>query len=1025
MTEPQRTTAHVEGADEEIIVGAKLGYAYYNQKSNKLEYIKKVWNASDGAGKEERMRCNDGAVDKAGRYWVGTMNDPKVISPTNEGVLFRLDPDLSLHRMVEGATIPNGMGWSADDKKMYFIDTPTRNIFVYDFDLTSGSISNRQVFFHYPDDEEGAPDGFAQDVEGNLWTAVCGGWKVLKVSPKGVVVGVIDMPTRMITCPGFVGEDLFITSAVEEEPEKYPDSVELGGSLFRVHQQAVNDLTIYQQFFGPFGCHLANKPTDDAEQRIVRQPAPAGHETFHGVIKERSRDEPFAHSTVHVPNQSQTPCLKPSWDVNNVPEITAVVAVSHLTSPPSFPGPYAPSVLAERIPEYDNRDICRTFNASIKYLSHLHLQEVQGNRKAGTSRQCNGARGLSSFKDEVHMSQGPPVSRSSSSSNQRNDDRYKTLPPLESSRTLPPIDANSRSSRATNAGDTPASAIATPAHSPEDLKQSRSLGMHNILNPAGKESPEGQTRRRRMEQNELPSPAPTSASWVPSTTSTTTSPSTVSLPSITPPSMHTYLPPVGHVSRAIMTPRSASNYPPSLVTKPMPGTIDAKVSPFLRSNDPTNSSVPESSLSSAHSALPPSTLPFGSNLPPPRSPTGRRPSGGPSLTGTMDRRSSLAGSDSPSTTYSSYSTPPASQTMAPSTQPSSAFFGIPYSSAGGVSDHSSSHYPHNHPFNSSHPHPSNGPISSASSSSHHHQPHPHPHHHHNTSSYQIMTLETESGPIQVPVDVQAASKVADEKRKRNATASHRFRQRRKEKERETSCNIAKLEQQIRELAEERDFYARERDFYRGVMVRNPQQPGQAGSNSSSSSVVRERPTSPRHLRAAAAAAHPMVPSSSQQSMDSSASPQHWHHPSEDDGGQQAGRNTRRRTSSYVPAAQELPTPSSSHHPSLQHHPSHQHQQPHTHSHSHGHGHAHSHYQQQQQQQQRGYPQLQPANNNNNNNNNNNGRNDVHQGQQIGAYPSSSTTISTSTNEQSQWHPSGAGGPPPPPPPPPPSSSSRR
>ncbi|KAI4106984.1 MAG: hypothetical protein L6R37_001877 [Teloschistes peruensis] len=712
------------------------------------------------------------------------------------------------------------------------------------------------------------------------------------------------------------------------------------------------------------------------------------------------------HITVYVPNQSQTPCLKPSWDVNNVPEITAVVAVSHLTSPPSFPGPYAPSVLAERIPEYDNRDVCRTFNASIKYLSHLHLQEVQGNRKAGTSRQCNGARGIYSSKDEVHMSQGPPVSRSSSSSNQRNDDRYKTLPPLESSRTLPPIDANSRSSRATNAGDTPASAIATPAHSPEDQKQSRSLGMHNILNPAGKESPEGQTRRRRMEQNELPSPAPTAASRVPSTTSTTTSPSTVSLPSITPPSMHTYLPPVGQVSRAIMTPRSASNYPPSLVTKPMPATIDAKVSPFLRSNDPTNSSVPESSLSSAHTALLPSTLPFGSNLPPPRSPTGRRPSGGPSMTGTMDRRSSLAGSDSPSTTYSSYSTPPASQTMAPSTQPSSAFFGIPYSAGGGSSDHPSSTYPHHHPFGSSHPHPSNGPISSASSA-HHHQPHPH--HHHNTSSYQIMTLETESGPIQVPVDVQAASKVADEKRKRNATASHRFRQRRKEKERETSCNIAKLEQQIRELAEERDFYARERDFYRGVVVRNPSGGGQAGagggsSSSSSSSVVRERPTSPRHLRAAATAAaaasgHAMVPSSSQQSMDSSVgggreSGGHWH-PSEDDGGQ-GGRNTRRRTSSYVPAQEQLP-------------PSHAH---HAHSHAHSHSHHHLH-QQQQQQQQRGYPQLQPANSSNNNR-----RSDVHQGQQIGAYPSSSTT---STNEQ-QWHP--GAGPPPPPPPPPPSSSSQ-
>ncbi|KAL8816629.1 MAG: hypothetical protein Q9223_004388 [Gallowayella weberi] len=181
------------------------------------------------------MRCNDGAVDRKGRYWVGTMNDPKVQGPTSEGVVFRLDPDLTLHRMMEKVTIPNGMGWSGDDKKMFFIDSPTANIFVYDFDVDSGTISNRKVFFHYEDDEGGVPDGFAMDSKGNLWTAICGGGKVLKVSPKGKIVGEIEMPTRMISCPGFAGEELFVTSAEEEEPEKYPDSVKYGGSLFRVN----------------------------------------------------------------------------------------------------------------------------------------------------------------------------------------------------------------------------------------------------------------------------------------------------------------------------------------------------------------------------------------------------------------------------------------------------------------------------------------------------------------------------------------------------------------------------------------------------------------------------------------------------------------------------------------------------------------------------------------------------------------------------------------------------------------------
>lgn len=201
------------------------------KRNGKLNIVEECTSLHD----PNRMRCNDGAVDAAGRYWVGTMNDPKVQEPTNEGVLFRFDPDQTLHRMIENVTIPNGIGWSADDKKMFFIDSPTKNIFVFDFDVASGSISNKKIFFHYSDDAEGVPDGFAMDSMGNLWTAICGGGKVLKISPEGKVVGEIALPTRMISCPGFAGEDLFITSAEEEEPETYPDSVQFGGSLFRVH----------------------------------------------------------------------------------------------------------------------------------------------------------------------------------------------------------------------------------------------------------------------------------------------------------------------------------------------------------------------------------------------------------------------------------------------------------------------------------------------------------------------------------------------------------------------------------------------------------------------------------------------------------------------------------------------------------------------------------------------------------------------------------------------------------------------
>ena len=179
------------------------------------------------------MRCNDGAVDSQGRYWVGTMNDPKVKDPTDEGVLFRLDPDMSLHRMIEGVSIPNGMSWSSDDKTMYFTDSPSKNIYKYDYDRTTGSISNRRVFFHVEEDDA-VPDGFAVDTEECFWIALAGGGKVLRVSPDGEVIGQIILPTRMISCPGFVGQDLFITTAEEEDPGKYPESVRYAGSIFRV-----------------------------------------------------------------------------------------------------------------------------------------------------------------------------------------------------------------------------------------------------------------------------------------------------------------------------------------------------------------------------------------------------------------------------------------------------------------------------------------------------------------------------------------------------------------------------------------------------------------------------------------------------------------------------------------------------------------------------------------------------------------------------------------------------------------------
>ena len=182
------------------------------------------------------MRFNDGAVDRRGRYWAGAMNDPLVISPTDEGVVFRLDTDMTLHRMLEKVTIPNGIGWSGDDKTMYFTDSPTRTIWSFDYDLETGNISNRRAHFKLEGElEDAVPDGWAMDVEGYIWTAIFGAGKILRLSPEGKIIGEISLPTRCVTCPGFVGEELYITSAAEEDPKTYPDSVKYAGCLFQVH----------------------------------------------------------------------------------------------------------------------------------------------------------------------------------------------------------------------------------------------------------------------------------------------------------------------------------------------------------------------------------------------------------------------------------------------------------------------------------------------------------------------------------------------------------------------------------------------------------------------------------------------------------------------------------------------------------------------------------------------------------------------------------------------------------------------
>ncbi|RDW81362.1 SMP-30/gluconolactonase/LRE family protein [Aspergillus mulundensis] len=219
-----------ESQKEHIIAAAKHGFALVNRNTGELSYIARPWDEPD---KLKRMRFNDGAVDSKGRLWAGAMNDPKIKSPTNEGVLFRLDPDLKLNHMVEQLTIPNGIGWNLANDTMYLTDSPTGRIFAFDFDESTGEISNRRVHFDLGEPKE--PDGFAIDTEGCIWSAIYGAGKVIRIDTEGKVIGEISLPTRNITCPAFVGTELFITTAKDDtNDEQFPESVRYGGHIYKV-----------------------------------------------------------------------------------------------------------------------------------------------------------------------------------------------------------------------------------------------------------------------------------------------------------------------------------------------------------------------------------------------------------------------------------------------------------------------------------------------------------------------------------------------------------------------------------------------------------------------------------------------------------------------------------------------------------------------------------------------------------------------------------------------------------------------
>lgn len=177
-----------------------------------------------GAGR----RFNDGQVDPAGRFLVGTIVKP---GPSAEEQLLRIEHDGAVTVVDDDLTLSNGLAWSSDGRRMFSVDTVSRRVFARDYDPASGVIGERALFAEV----DGFPDGVAMDADDHLWVAVWGGGCVLRYSPHGEVVGHVDVSAPHTTSIAFVGPQLdtmVITTAreelSEEEAARHPDS----GRLF-------------------------------------------------------------------------------------------------------------------------------------------------------------------------------------------------------------------------------------------------------------------------------------------------------------------------------------------------------------------------------------------------------------------------------------------------------------------------------------------------------------------------------------------------------------------------------------------------------------------------------------------------------------------------------------------------------------------------------------------------------------------------------------------------------------------------
>jgi sugar lactone lactonase YvrE len=211
-----------------LVAAVQDGFAFLDIETGRMSRIAPV------EADNPMIRMNDGKCDSRGRFWAGTMATD---FREGAGALYRLDPDGTMAMIFDRVTVSNGIDWSRDNRKMYYVDSYAGGIDVFDFDVDCGTVANRHRLVDIENDSASpcgltVGDGLTVDADGQIWIAIYGAGEVRRYDTRGRLTAVVEVSVPGVTSVAFGGgdlTDLYITTCTLDPGE----ASDAAGGLFR------------------------------------------------------------------------------------------------------------------------------------------------------------------------------------------------------------------------------------------------------------------------------------------------------------------------------------------------------------------------------------------------------------------------------------------------------------------------------------------------------------------------------------------------------------------------------------------------------------------------------------------------------------------------------------------------------------------------------------------------------------------------------------------------------------------------